>query len=267
MKKIGVNELCPCGSGKKYKKCYLINSENCSIFIKEKGTKMVSEYQEILNEILDSLLRSIQELNQLFFKTDDDVEIISSRMQLIGVFTIIDVLGNYWYEYLGKTGKPSERFDDYINKFCFINKNKEFVDRKYLQNITTEDLRHLRDSIVHFYGLGRNSNITILSHPSKNNSKEDINLSVTTLKKLRKNMDFIQPFELKKIIAEGAIGMINIFKEDVDNIKSYEEVLIVTNNIKRIQKKLREEGASFISSEMAKKLNNKISLSNKFNNN
>lgn len=256
--KIGVNNLCPCGSGIKYKRCYLIENENCSMFVEEKGAKMVNEYQEILNEILDSLLRSIQELNQLFFKTDDNVEIISSRMQLIGVFTIIDVLGNYWYEYLGKTGKPSERFDDYINKFCFTDENKEFVDRKYLQNVTTEDLRHLRDSIVHFYGLGRNSNITILSHPSKANSQEDIDSSVATLKKLRKDMNFIQPFELKKIIAEGAVDMINVFKNDAIKVKSNEEVLFVTNNIKRIHKKLREEGASFISSEMAKKLTKNI---------
>jgi hypothetical protein len=260
MKKVGVNDLCPCGSGKKYKKCYLLNSETCSLYIKEKQIIMIDEYEKVLTEVLDSLLRSTQELNQLFFKTKEGDEIISSRMQLIGIFTIIDVLGNYWYAYLGKTGKPSERFDDFINKFCFINENKEFSDRKYLQGATTEELRSLRDSVVHFYGLGKNTKYSILSNPSRANSQGELDSYAITLKKIKKDVIFIQPFEFKKIIVEGSILMLHLFKTEAENAKSDEGKLKVINDITRIQLKLREEGASYISPEMARKLSEKMSL-------
>ena len=260
MNKIKVNDLCPCGSNKKYKKCYMTNSETCGIYLKEKKTKILNEYEEILKEVLDSLLKSTQELNQLFFKTKQDNEVISSRMQLIGVFTIIDVLGNYWYEYLGKNGKPSERFDDFINTFCFIDENNEFSSRKYLQNTTTEELRRLRDSIVHFYGIGKNGRYTIISNPSQTNLQKDIDSSIELFRHIKKDIVFIQPLEFKKIIIEGSILMLFKIKTDVLEAKSNQEELKVIDSIKRIQHKLREEGASLVSTEMAKKLSEKMGL-------
>ncbi len=127
--KIGVNDPCPCGSNKKYKKCYLKQDENCSLYLKEKDAKTVNEFPKTLQFVVDSLLRTSQDLHNLFYKTDADLEIISPLMQLIGIFTMIDVLGSYWYQYLNKTGSQSERFDEFVNNFCLVDTNKTFVQR------------------------------------------------------------------------------------------------------------------------------------------
>lgn len=258
-KKPGVNDKCPCGSGKKYKKCFLLNSKTCSLYLNEKEAKFSKDFDEILGDVLKRLKTSLSDLDHLFYKTKEDDEIISSMMQLVGVFTVIDVLGNSWYEYLGKTGKPSERFDEYINKFCFTNKNKEFTKRKYLQSAKTENVRHLRDNIIHFYGLG-GLGFAILSNPSRLNPEKDIDALVNAFKKIPKNLEFIQPLEFKKIIIEGAMNMFESLQSDLAKTNSDEEKLKAINGVKRIQLKFNKEGVMNVNSEMANKFIDRMSL-------
>ena len=168
--KIGRNEKCPCGSNKKYKECYLTDSENCTLYLKDRNTKISSKYEEVLRSVIERLRQTTWELDQLFYKTEGGREIIPALMQLVGIFTVIDVLGNYWYEYLGKTASTSKRFDEYLDSFCFTNKNKEFLGRKYLSSITAEKLRLLRNNVVHFNGLGTDASIVVLANFSKDNT-------------------------------------------------------------------------------------------------
>lgn len=248
---IGRNDSCPCGSKKKYKKCYLANSGNCTLYLKDKNIKMSNEYEEILRSVIERLQRTTWELNQLFYKTEDDKEIIPALMQLVGIFTVIDVLGNYWYEYLGKKASTSKRFDEYLDSFCFTDKNKEFLGRKYLNSITAEKLRLLRNNVVHFNGLGMDSSIAILSNLSKDNTQAQIDLAVNNLLKLNKNIVFIQTLELKRIVIEGSILMFERFQTDGVSASSDEEKLLCIKNIERIRYKLDKEGAMGVSPEMA----------------
>lgn len=264
MSKIGVNEKCPCGSNKKYKHCYLSEDKKCILHVREQNDSVIKNYEANVKEVTESLLLSTGELNQLFFKTDEDVEIIPSRMQLIGIFTIVDVLANYWYEYLGKTGTYTERFDDYINTFCFTNQNKEYLNKRYLENdVTSEQLRLFRGGLVHFYGLSSNHSYCIMGNPSKNMSQEQIDQMHKNIPKIRKDIKFIfiQPIELKKIVIEGAVLMLEKFGSDCQIALSEEEKISYATSIYRIQQKLRKEGASVISPEMADKVNEKLSNS------
>ena len=252
--KIGVNDDCPCGSNRKYKKCYLANSEHCALFLKEKYIRMNEENEKMTQEVTESLLRTTQDLNQLFYKTPEDIEIIPSLMQMIGIFTVVDVLGSYWYEYLGRTGKQSERFDDFINNFCFTDKNQEFVQRKYLGTVTAEELRDLRNSIVHFYGLGASHHFSIISNFSKTATEAQTDAAVKSFTKIRPDMVFIQPFELKRIVIEGAAVMLERFQADGGAAVTDIDKLAHIENVRRIHRKLKEEGAAIVSQEMAEKV-------------
>jgi hypothetical protein len=257
MNKIGVNDDCPCGSGKKYKKCYKLSSEGCSVYVKEKHIKMSEEYEKICKEVTDSLLKTTTDLNQLFYKTPEDAEVVPPLMQLIGIFTVIDVLASYWYEYLGKSGTQSERFDEYVNTFCFTEKNQEFVGRKYLKDCTTEEIRGLRNSIVHFYGLGTNNRFCIIPNLSKLSPQNQIDQIAANFSKLRKDIVFIfiQPFELKKIVIEGAVVMLQKFQIDAGSSYSEQDKVSRIEAVERINKKLKAEGAVAVSKEMADKMN------------
>lgn len=254
--KIGVNDLCPCGSKKKYKKCYMTDSENCSLYIKENATVINAKYDKITKVVIESLLRTTQDLTNLFYKTPDDMEIVPPLMQLIGTFTVIDVLANYWYQYLGITGKPSERFNEYVNNFVFTNDNQEFSQRKYLQNISSEDLGDLRNNVVHFYGLGASHKFCIIPNLSKISSSDEIDRMIKSFKKINKNLIFIQPFEFKKIITESAIVMLQRFQSDGSLAKNDKDRILYCHNVERIYQKLQNEGAAVVTKEMAQKISN-----------
>jgi tetratricopeptide (TPR) repeat protein len=72
MGKIGRNTPCPCGSGKKYKKCCLL-SQNGAIQPKPQPTKFIPVYTE-----LDQLSNSVMDL----IKKDklDEAESVSKRL-------------------------------------------------------------------------------------------------------------------------------------------------------------------------------------------
>lgn len=256
--KIEMNHPCPCGSEKKYKNCYVSKSEECAQYVQEHGKEISEKYTKIANNVTESLVKTSQDLNTLFYKTPEDKEVIPSLMQMIGVFTVIDVFGSYWFEYLGKHGTHSERFDEFINKFCFTSDNSEFVERKYLGKITAENLRSLRNSIVHFYGLGKNHGFCIIANPSKTAQVEKIDLAVRGFKKYKNDLIFIQPIELKKIIIEGGVQMVKHFHMEGASAKSTKEVMSYFHSLGRIYSKLEEEGAMNVSQDMAQQVSKKL---------
>lgn len=259
MNKIGVNDPCPCNSGKKYKKCYLSESKSCLIYRKERRKKDIEEHEKNEKYVTDCLLQVTEELKSLFYKTNEGDEIIPVLMQMMGIFTVIEVLGSYWYEYQNKTGKPTERFIEFVSTFCFDEINKEYKQRKYLKNMTAEELCKLRNSIIHFYGLGKNNKLCIIPNIARKSPQEKIDQTINNFLKIRKDFIFIQPFELKSIVIQGAISMLEKFKEDLKSIKDEVDEANYISNIKRIQVKLFNEGASRVSREMAERLNNKLS--------
>ena len=101
-KMIGRNDKCPCGSGKKYKKCFLVNLDSCDLFKKGNIQKLIIENNKKQKILFDSIIEFNKDLNDLFYRTKEGVYPVSSKMQLIGCFSIIDVLANYWFEYLGR---------------------------------------------------------------------------------------------------------------------------------------------------------------------
>lgn len=267
MQNVGRNDPCPCGNGKKYKHCYLSKDKDCSLYQDEDTKNLLSEHAKKLASILEVLPTFTAELHQLFYKTDQDEEIVPSRMQLIGSFTTIDVLANYWSEYIGISGKPSERFHEYLKRFGLVEANKTYANRKYLSNLTTEELYEFRNGLVHFYGLYGNK-YGILPNPSKTASQEQLDTAYKNFKVLgrsqRIEMTFIQPLELKDLIIESAALMLEHFKEREFN-PSVDTRVPHAKGINRIYQKIQKEGASVINQNILDKLDRKIAGRNTIN--
>ncbi len=107
--KIGRNDPCPCGSSKKYKYCYDRTSAQCSARLRENRFTMLDEHNKREKFIFHFFKDVIQETNIILLKTEKGSDQIPSRIQMIIIFSLIDMLGNYWYEFLGQNGKTNER--------------------------------------------------------------------------------------------------------------------------------------------------------------
>ncbi|HVY35976.1 MAG TPA: hypothetical protein VG982_01715 [Candidatus Paceibacterota bacterium] len=196
--------------------------------------------------IVSKLLEMVGEFRQLFFQNNEK-DVVPLRMQLIGGFTIIDVLGSYWFEYLNKTGTPRERFFEFTEKFCLTPKNKIYAVSTLIKGATKERLYDLRSSLVHFYGLGKHKDFGIAANISKTHTSEVIQNMVIEFRKKVPNLIFIQPTELRDIIVEGTSLMFESMIENINKSHTNENTKKAhIEGIERIYNKLFEEGAEGI---------------------
>ncbi len=237
----------------------MVDDKGCLLVGEEEEQVLIQEHEKKLIHIVKTLPTFGSDVNQLFVKGEEEQDLIPGQMQLIGTFTIVDVLANYWAEYNFNHSKPSERFIKFMERFCFVKGNIEYRNRKYLNSITIEELYEFRNGLVHFYGLYGNK-YSIIPHASKKHTENDIENWRDDLLRLSHRrgieMHFIQPFEVKKIVVEGAVLMLKYLHQREKSSGS--EKLEHIKGIDRIYQKLMKEGASFIDKEMAVKLHDKM---------
>ncbi len=108
------NKLCLCGSGLKYKKCYDLKLETCSLYQKDvyKALNAANDGKE--KDVLTFFEEVGQEIKSVFAKDQNSREVVSIRVQAIAIFTLVDVLASYWFCYLDATEKQSVRFKSWI---------------------------------------------------------------------------------------------------------------------------------------------------------
>ncbi|MDO8575510.1 MAG: hypothetical protein Q7R78_02315 [bacterium] len=257
--KTGRNDPCPCGNSKKYKRCYGAESSDCTLYKSDNINKQMLEHGKKEKNVTKSILGFTQELSNLFYKTEKGGYPVSSRMQLIGCFSIIDVLANYWFEYLGrKDGTPSLRFYEYINSFCFNDKNLDFKNSKNLKDLNTENFYKFRCGLVHFYGLSV-PNLVIMPNIDDKFTEADMQEYKQKLGKANSNLIYIQSLEIKNIIYKGAELMLltmieNIQKSQTDEIFKQKHI----EGVNRIYEKMQKEGAILVPMKEMEEIRAKI---------
>lgn len=143
-KKIGRNELCPCGSGKKYKKCCLINAIGKNEKIEKVNGNLLSELNyRVTDEPLND-----PEVSKLPKETIDKIDGIYDRMNvvphacitelknLIEKYPHISKLYNYLYGCYMYTGQSLKAYNVMRDNY---NKNPNYLFAKlnyaeYLMN-------------------------------------------------------------------------------------------------------------------------------------
>ncbi|MEI6480439.1 MAG: SEC-C metal-binding domain-containing protein [bacterium] len=264
---LGRNDMCACKSGLKYKHCYLANNSDCILFKDKQITEMEKLHEEHVQETLKILLSITGELAQLFHLDKNGIQVVPVRMQLIGIFTIVDVIAHYYNEYGGESLTQSVRFINFVERFCFVDENKEYASRKYLGDMSVNELYSLRNGLVHFYGLAE-AKYCILPNLSKVFTQEIVDNAYndfTELSKIQgKDLCFVQPSELRMVVVEGVVLVLKYFSQmEADSTKSKEKRLAHLSGMERIFKKLEKEGASVVDQNLANRLNEKLSQERK----
>jgi len=255
----GRNDLCPCGSNKKYKKCYGSGSPECLLYKKDLLNKKMSEHDKKEKVVTKSILEFTKELSNLFYKTEKGIYPVASRMQLIGCFSIIDVLANYWFEYLGRQdGTPALRFNEYVNLFCFTDRNTDHKDSKNLSDLTVSDFYKFRCGLVHFYGLSV-KNLVIMPNTDDEFTETDREECKKKLKKATDNLICIQPLEIKNIIYKSTELMLLVMIENIEKSHTNESFKQKhTEGVNRIYEKMQKEGAILVSIKEMEEIKEKI---------
>lgn len=245
MNDIERNAKCPCGSGKKYKSCYSAQNSICVLKIKEHEKQLLKEHDSKEKEVFSVLNEIVGELNQLFFKPEGQGERIPLRMQMIGIFTVIDVFANYFdeYEYNGSTGSSEIRVKRYIDKFILTEDNVEYKNRIYLKRMDSEKLYKLRCGLIHFYGIATEGVVIVPNNPNVM-TKDKFDEIDQKFKNKGRYLTFVQPWELKKIVINSALEMLEFMKAkalypDATDKDKMQHV----KRIDRIAEKLKREGA------------------------
>lgn len=240
--KVGRNDRCPCGSGEKYKNCYEKQPSQCGLFQKEKKGELISLHADKDDKVFRFFREAMEDIGSVFRLDDQKRDMIAQRAQLISVFTFIDVLASYWYEYLGKSGTQQERFLAWCDKYCFVDGNPEYKDD--LSKLTSTRLYPFRCSMVHFLGISSPSEgntITIAPNDS----------TITLLDKWRKGLKerghevlLIRPKALHNLVLEGAIRMLDEWRKNIDDSHADEaKKMEHVEGIDRIFRKIMVEGA------------------------
>lgn len=199
-------------------------------------------YDKKIKIVIDFLTKANDEINDIFrFKNQDEKDVISASVQLILIFTFIDIVANYYHAYLGiEDPGPTKKFINFVEKFCFTNKNTYFNERRHMKNVTASDLKNLRNGLVHFYGIGTQKNIIIAS----NDLRDDDILSVVSKNSIDKEPIIIIPMELYMIVQ----GATDLFFENFNIIEEHtaEEKILKMYALDRIIEKIEKEGAMHV---------------------
>lgn len=227
----GRNDQCSCGSGKKYKQCFLMESEDCFDFL-------FKEHEKREKSILSFFVEARGEIAEVI-KSEKN----SDRVKVIQSFVLVEIMASYWNEYRKAGLKPNDRLEAWINEFCLNEKNKIYEKSKRLKVCTSLCLCRLRNSLIHFFGLPNEKtmegvNVVIMGDEIAQEKEDGFvsDLKETTL--------IIRPNELWDLFINGYSLMVDKFLKNIDTDKSSQ--LVHMRGIKRIYKKAQEESALVI---------------------
>jgi hypothetical protein len=198
--------------------------------------------------VIDFLTEVANETNIIYLKGESGNDRVPLRIQVIIVFSLLDVFANYWCEYRNNREKPRKRCCDWYEQFCKTDRNEEFVRDKQWAILSSSQMYDLRDSIVHFFALPEErENLSISLEPNNLPVAESQNLR-NEFKKTGKNILIIKPHDFHKLIKKGGIVMLKDWANNIkasrnDKAKGDEHIA----GMERLWNKVNKEGAVKIS--------------------
>ena len=173
--------------------------------------------------VLQHLTRANGDLNQLFYKTRDNKEIIPTQMQLIVIFTVIELAANYWDQYTKKVSYSDKEVDGvgknfrvFAKNFLFCSDNKEYKNNKFLKRLNEHKLYEFRSAAVHFYGIGV-PGISVMCEGLTNEEYEEF---YNERKEKNPKEICIRPQHLRKIVNSGIEIMLNQLLKNIQKAQT-----------------------------------------------
>lgn len=186
----------------------------------------------------------ISETSAIYLKNDNNIDIIPLRIQMIIIFSLIDIFASYWYEYKGEVDGQKDRFISWYENFCRINKNKEYINKHIWSEISSNRMYNFRSSLVHFFGMSEKSEEIYLALVSNYLQKVEMEALELQINKTAKSI-IIKPHEFYILVKNGATLMLESWIQNIrqanegNNDKKTEHI----DGIERIWEKIQKEGA------------------------
>ncbi|OGM93190.1 hypothetical protein A2333_00460 [Candidatus Wolfebacteria bacterium RIFOXYB2_FULL_49_7] len=206
---------------------------------------MIEKHNERKKEVVDFINDVIRDINSIFLCDYPS----SPRIQAIIVFSLLDILASYWYEYDGKCETQSKRFTSWLRTFCLIGQNVEYVKNTRWHKLSSERLWHLRNSLVHFFGLSNESDGIYMALASNKFSDKEVDEYESGINKLGESLVImVKPKDLYELIKQGGILMLKDWIKNIHEAQAgnNERGVRHIDGIERIYKKIQSEGAKLI---------------------
>lgn len=209
----------------------------------EKKQKLGREHKKKDDLVFRFFRESMEDIGSVFAMDDKKRNYTSERVQLICVFTFVDVIASYWYEYLGRSGTQRERFLGWVQKYCLTNENLLYAGTDFAQ-LTAGNLYAFRSSMVHFFGIAGLEDDYKLSIATNRISDKLIEKWKQGFRERGEQVLIIKPKQLHNLMLEGAVKMLDEWKVIIDEaqnneLKKWEYI----EGINRIYQKIQLEGA------------------------
>jgi len=210
-----------------------------------------NNHEQREREVFDFFNGITSETDSIFLKNNDNTDVIPLRIQMVVVFSLIDIFASYWYEYRGEEKGQRERFTSWYDTFCRKKINSRYNEGGKWDVIDQDRIYRLRCSLVHFFGLSSASEPIYLSLVSNNLPEKEIKDLEARLNKLKTNI-IIKPHDFYILVKNGCIVMFNEWIKNIheandgDDNKKREHI----EGIERIWKKIQNEGAIGIAKPM-----------------
>jgi len=190
---------------------------------------------------------AMEDIGTVFAMDTEKRNYTSERVQLVSVFTFLDVVASYWYEYLGKTGTQKERFLTFTKQYCLTTKNPDYSNGDFV-NLTPENLYAFRSSMVHFFGIAGLDNDYKITVAANRISDDLIEKWRQGFRERGHEVLIIKPKKLYNLILEGTLLILDEWKKIIneaqaDDNKKWSHI----EGINRIYKKIHSEGAVKVS--------------------
>lgn len=230
MEKNWVNRACPCGSWKKYKKCYAVDKyqNTCLKFLKDNERQNIDEIQKFFDEAINEISISIHCLSGENSST--------LRAQCILIFAFVETASKIRNDFVINSKEQNDKaiFVTWFDLFA-INKN----NHKYLQELDWDTLYDLRCSLAHRLWMPRFLNKDKQIMVWNNSSDEFWDQIQDAIKTHWKKLIAFSPQELFLTIIRWSklmLDKMNLTKGDLEGLKW----------IQRISNILKKEWATII---------------------
>jgi hypothetical protein len=210
----------------------------------ERRQRLAREHQQKDDAVFQFFKIATEEINSVFAVRADGKNYTSERVQLVCIFTLVDIVANYWYEYLGRTnGTPRSRFEEWVNKYCLNDQNPEYVGTDFVY-LTANDIYATRSSLIHFFGMSGLSGRHKLTFATNSISDDFIARYKKKFQERGHSILVVKPKKLHNLVLEGTLLMLFDWKQIIaeaqrDEEKKWQHI----EGIDRIYQKIQLEGA------------------------
>ncbi|TSC76390.1 MAG: hypothetical protein G01um101429_1159 [Parcubacteria group bacterium Gr01-1014_29] len=209
----------------------------------EKRQQLGLTHQKKDDSVFKFFKEATEDIASVFAMDLEHRNYTTERVQLICVFTLIDVIANYWYEYLRKNGTQQERFLAWVKKYCLTDSNPEYRGTDFA-HLSAENLYAVRSSMVHFLGIAGLGDKYKLTFATNRMSDEFIAKYQKRFQDYGHHVLVVKPKKLHNLILEGTVLMLMEWKKVIDEAQTDEATKWQhIEGIDRIYQKIQLEGA------------------------